>query len=554
MKNRWLVGSLVVVLLLTRTAWPQASGIGAKVDPLFAPWDRKDSPGCVVLVRQDGKVLHERAYGMANLELDVPLSLSSVFLLASVSKQFVVFAIMLLVQSGQVSLDDDIRKYVPEVPDFGPTITLRHLVHHTSGLREDLTLFNLAGWRSGDAITRDDFLRLVKNQKELNFPPGQQYLYCNTGYHLLALVVERVSKRPFATFAREEIFQPLGMKATVVRDNHRTLIPNLAAGYGPRPQSGFQLARVGHDPPGASNVHSTVGDLALWDQNFYDSKLGGKKLLDLMHVQGKLTTLKEIKYGGGLVIDTYRGLKTVSHTGSHGGYKTVILRFPEQRFSVIVLANVRDFNSMRMARKVADVCLDEHLERQPALPAEISLETKALQALAGEYRLGASFWTVKLEKDTLVVQVDGGEKKRLAPSAETEFFDREDQVRYRFVKTDNGMKLETSLGGQTTSGSRLRHAELSAEQLQAHAGIYMSRELGTFGSIQVRKGKLFLESLKGDASLQPLEGGEFLVRPVDAFFSSLTTRFTRDPAGQINGYLLSTERVRNLRYNKVIIE
>src|SRR5262245_53292465 len=164
------------LFLLASVAGAQTGEPGAEVDRLFAKWDHKDSAGCVVLVRQDGKTLHERAYGMANLELAVPLTASSVFLLASVSKQFVVFLIMLLAQGGRISLDDDVRKYVPELPDFGKTITIRHLIHHTSGLREDLTLFNLAGWRGEDAVTRDDFLRLVKNQKELNFEPGSKYL------------------------------------------------------------------------------------------------------------------------------------------------------------------------------------------------------------------------------------------------------------------------------------------------------------------------------------------------------------------------------------------
>src|SRR5436190_230757 len=172
MKWKRCVGGFIVCLLLSSaTALSQQRDNTAEVDRLFADWDRKDSPGCVVLVRQDGQAIHQRAYGMSNLELGVPLSLSSVFLLASVSKQFVVFLIMLLAQGGQLSLDDDVRKHVPEVPDFGKTITIRHLIHHTSGLREDLTSFNLAGWRSGDIITRDDFLRFVKNQKELNFPP-----------------------------------------------------------------------------------------------------------------------------------------------------------------------------------------------------------------------------------------------------------------------------------------------------------------------------------------------------------------------------------------------
>jgi CubicO group peptidase (beta-lactamase class C family) len=516
------------------------------------------------LVRQDGKTVYQRAFGMANLELGVPLALDSVFLLASVSKQFVVFLIMLLAQGGRLSLDDDVRKYVPEVHDYGKTVTIRHLINHTSGLREDLTCHNLAGWRSGDAITRDDFLRFVKNQKELNFEPGEQYLYCNTGYHLLAIIVERVVKEPMPAFAHDRIFRPLGMRATVVRDNHRKLIPNLAAPYAATFDSlenvdpaerfkltAFQLARVAHDPPGASNVHSTVGDLALWDQNFYDARIGDKKLLDAMQTKAKL---KDSKYAGGLMIDAYRGLKTVSHTGSHGGYKTVLLRFPDQRFSVIVLANQRDFVPIRMAKRVADIYLAERLQPQTT-PAEIELAGAALEAFTGEYRFDHSLWRVgQAKQGGLFVQVDGGEKKRLFASAPNEFFDRLDGMRYRFVTKQDDMILETDLETTKNSGKRLRVLEPPAQKLAELAGTYRSAELGSLGSLEVRDGKLILQMPKWEATLQFLENGDCLARPKDAFFALLAFHFTRNSEGAVTGYTLSTERVRNLRYVKAKVE
>jgi CubicO group peptidase (beta-lactamase class C family) len=558
MKLKWcIIGFAACLLLSTATVFGQEPEHAAQVDRLFSTWDRKDSPGCVVLVRQDGKTIYERAFGMANLELGVPLSLSSVFLLASVSKQFVVFLIMLLAQGGRLSVDDDIRKHVPEVPNFGKTITLRHLIHHTSGLREDLTCHNLAGWRSGDIITRDDFLCFVKNQKELNFEPGKQYLYCNTGYHLLALVVERITKQPMPEYARETIFRPLRMNATVVRVNHRTLIPGLVAPYSTRfdkfATAGFQIARVAHDPPGASNVHSNVGDLALWDQNFYDATIGDKKLLDAMQTKAKLNNGKEIKYAGGLSIDTYRGLKTVSHTGSHGGYKTVILRFPEQKFSVIILANVRDFVPIRIAKRIADIYLVDRLDPQNgyALP---KVADDVLATYKGEYRFGYSLWRVVQDKDGLFVQVDGGEKKRLHPSGKDEFLDREDRTLYRFLKKKDDMILESTAEKTTTTGKRMRVIEPAKEKLAELAGTYRSGELGSFGSLEVRDGKLILQMPKWEATLQFLDNGDCIARPKDAFFSMLALNFARNSEGVITGYNLSTDRVRNLRYAKVKVE
>lgn len=550
----------VVLLLFTSAALcAQPADKAAKVDELFAAWNRKDSPGCVVLVRQDGKTVHERAYGMANLELGVPLSLSSVFLLASVSKQFVVFLIMLLAQSGRLSLDDDVRKHIPEVPDFGKKITIRHLIHHTSGLREDLTSFNLAGWRSGDAITREDFLRFVSKQKELNFEPGAEYLYCNTGYHLLAMIVERTTKQPMAEHARETIFTPLGMKSTVVRDGHRKLIPNLAACYAPRGDtssrdtSNFLLARVAHDPPGASNVHSTVHDLARWDQNFYDATIGGKKLIDDMQVPGKLNSGKSIKYAGGLQVDTYRGLKTVSHTGFHGGYKTVLLRFPNERFSVIILANVRDFVPIRMAKRVADIYLADKMLAQP-VPAIIE-PAGDVTNLLGEYRVGQAIWRVAKDKDgKLFAQVDGGEKKRLYASPNREFFDRDDGMIYSFTIKKDAVVLETNLENTKQTGKLLKVVQPEAMKLSEYVGTFRSHELGAICTLELRGPRLYLVMPKGEALLQFLDGGECIARPRDAFFSMLAIQFTRNDGGAVTGFNLSTERVRNLRYAKVRIE
>jgi CubicO group peptidase (beta-lactamase class C family) len=560
MKNTLGVLAIVAFLGWTAThALAQPVSNAVRVDELFAPWNRKDSPGCVVLVRQDGKTLHERAYGMAHLELGVPLSLSSVFLLASVSKQFVVFLIMLLAQNGRLSLDDDVRKHVPELPDFGKKITIRQLIHHTSGLREDLTSFSLAGWRTGDAITRDDFLRFVKNQKGLNFEPGAEYLYCNTGYHLLAIIVERTTKQSMAEYASEQIFQPLGMKSTVVRDAHRKLIPNLAACYAPRGDlsskdtSDFLLARVAHDPPGASNVHSTVHDLALWDQNFYDATVGGRKLIDDMQIPAKLTSGKPSKYAGGLFVDRYRGLKTVSHTGFHGGYKTVILRFPEQRFSVIVLANVRDFVPIRMAKRIADIYLADKLEL--AKERSAAKEAGDVESLLGEYRFGQSLWRVARDaKGQPFVQVDGGEKKRLFLASDGEFFDREDGTTYRFTTKKGDIELETLAETTRQTGKRIRLIEPPVEKLAAYVGVYRSGELNTFSSIEKRGPRLYLVTPKSEALLQFLEGGECIARPRDAFFSMLTIQFTHDRDSAVTGYNISTERVRNLRFAKVKID
>jgi CubicO group peptidase (beta-lactamase class C family) len=274
------------------------------------------------------------------------------------------------VQGGRLLLDDDVRKHIPELQDFGHTITVRHLIHHTSGLREWHALREYAGLQQDDVATEQNFLRLVSRQQELNFPPGAEYSYCNTGYHLLGQIVKRVSGKSLRAFTEEEIFRPLGMNNTYFRDDYRLIIKNGAESYTPRSAKlgGFHRSFLVDGNSGATNLHTTALDLAKWDRNFYDPKVGGQKVIDAMHTKGKLTDGTEIKYAGGLVIDKYRGLKTVEHTGSRAGFRTVLLRFPEERFSVIILANRSDFQTAAVARQIADIYLEDKL--MPVTKAE----------------------------------------------------------------------------------------------------------------------------------------------------------------------------------------
>jgi CubicO group peptidase (beta-lactamase class C family) len=331
----------------------------AKVDQLLKKWDRSDAPGCVVAVLKDGNRVYQYSGGAADVEFGVPLTLTTLFLVASVSKQFTAYAIMLLVFGGRLSLDDDVRKHLPELPDYGKTITVRHLIHHTSGVREYFPLLNFAGWRTDDVVTEKDLFDLVCRQKGLNFEPGAEYSYCNTGYFLLGMIVKRVSGQSLKEFTTKEIFKPLGMNNTVVRDDYRQVIRNASESYSPN-GGGFNRVFLPHGLAGATNLFTTAEDLAIWDRNFYDPKIGGKSIIDAMHLKGKLTSGEEINYAAGLRIDKYRGLKTVEHTGAHGGFRTVITRFPEQHFTVIVLSNRSDFLTSNLARQIADIYLDNN--------------------------------------------------------------------------------------------------------------------------------------------------------------------------------------------------
>jgi CubicO group peptidase (beta-lactamase class C family) len=330
----------------------------AAVDEIFADLTRTGSPGCAVGVYRDGKIIYSRGYGLANLEQSVPITPQSVFDIGSTSKQFTAASILLLEKHGKLRLDDDIRKYIPELSDYGQKITILHLLNHTSGLRDYLTLMDLAGVNTDSVTTDEDALQIIARQKALNFPPGSDMLYSNTGFFLLSTVVKRVSGKTLREFAAENIFAPLAMVHTVFRDDHTGLVANRSMAYEPdEKRGGYSLAVSYFEQTGDGAVHTSVEDLLKWDENFYSAQVGGKELLAELQEPGKLNSGKVLDYAKGLHIGEYRGLRTVSHGGAWGGYRAELLRFPEQHFSVACLCNLGIAAPWKRSQQVAEVYL-----------------------------------------------------------------------------------------------------------------------------------------------------------------------------------------------------
>lgn len=326
------------------------------IDAVFARWAAPASPGCAVGVFEKGAITFAKGYGSASLEHGVPITPETVFYAGSVSKQFTAMAAALAIKQGKLAYEDSIRKYLPELPAYADAIKVRHLLHHTSGLRDYNTLLSIAGKRDEDAWDNRVVLQITARQKALNFEPGAEYLYSNTGYTLLATLVERATGVKFAEYADQQIFKPLGMTVTHFHTDARRLVPNRALGYGGR-NGQWTLDTPVNERAGAGGLYTNIPDLQKWDENFYSGKVGGPDVLKQLQTPGVLNDGKRLPYAWGLQIGEYEGQGVVEHSGSLGGYRAHIFRVPSAHTSIALLCNTSTATTSTLVRQVADAVL-----------------------------------------------------------------------------------------------------------------------------------------------------------------------------------------------------
>jgi len=533
---------------------------GEQIDRIFAAYGNPDSPGCAVVVLHHGHVIHRRGYGRAHLEWDAPVTPSTVFHVASVSKQFTALAVALLAEQGKLSLDDDVRTYVPELPDYGPVITLRHLLQHTSGLRDVWQLGGFAGWRPGDLVTDRDVLDLAVRQKALDFKPGDRHVYGNTGYTLAAVVVRRVSGQSLRAFTDAHVFKPLGMKDTHFHDDHAEVVKNRASAYSLR--AGRPAVAVpAFDAVGSTGLFTTADDLALWDQNFYDRRVGGKSALDRLLTPGKLNSGEPVRYGHdlgyglGLVIGRYRGLKAVGHGGADRGYRAEYLRFPEQRFAVIILGNLETLQPYFLARQVADVCLAGEFREGPARGAKradaaaapVAVSERELAAWAGTYwnpDTGAT-WKFSVKDGKLRIGL-----RELTALAADRFAIGDLPIELVFTPAREGAPRKlTWVDVSSEVYEAVPELTLTAAQLDEYVGTYRSDELNTAFTLTVRGGELVVRGARDDyGPLRPVVVDGFSLRPPQ--LPMAVVRFTRNGRKELTGFTLRTERCKDIRFVK----
>jgi CubicO group peptidase (beta-lactamase class C family) len=525
----------------------------ARIDDIFKPWNRLDTPGAAVAVIKDGKFAYQKGYGSANLEYDVPIASDTIFHVASVSKQFTAMALVLLEQEGKLSLDDDIRIYLTELPDYGHKIAIRNLLQHTSGIRDQWETLSLAGWRMDDVITQKQILRMLFHQKELNFVPGTRHLYSNGGYTLAAEIVARVSGKPFPQFCDERIFRPLGMTRTHFHDDHRRIVRDRAYSYETTGE-GFRASRLNYANAGATSLFTTAPDLVKWLDNFRDPKVGGPKAIARLQETAVLANGEKIDYALGLAVSKYRGLRTISHGGSDAGYRSYVAWFPDQQLGVAVVSNLASFNTGGIANRVAEVYLEKAMASQPEKPKRttrqyIALAPEALAQYAGAYRLeGIGLITIRLQDGKLLGAPQGQMAAELKPMAVAKFYVQQLDGEVEFTPQTGGkMRIKVTGGGMNTEGERVTVEPFDSKDLAQYPGAYWSGELETQYTIVLKDSKLVADHAHhGEIALTPVakdqfRGGAFFMQQVD---------FVRDGSGRVTAMTVGGGRVTAVRFTR----
>ncbi len=548
--------ALLVALVGCETKTPEIDDRSKEVDRIFSDWDSIDTPGLAVSVVDRGRVVHTRGYGAANLEYDVPISPTTVFHVASISKQFTAMAIALLDRSGKLSLDDAAGKHLPELPDFGEQITLRQMVHHISGLRDQWQLLAIAGWRLDDVITRDQILKVVSRQKELNFAPGEKYLYCNTGFTLLAETVSRVTGQSFREWTASNIFGPLGMTNTHFHDDHETIVKNRAYSYSGNDRDGYRKSVLSYANVGATSLFTTAEDMVRWASNFEDPRVGDADLLSRMTSRAVLSSGKEIDYGMGLAIGSYRGLPTYGHGGADAGFRSYFLRFPKQDFSVALLSNLASMDTRALAYKVADLYLNDQMAPRsavnPTARKKFELPFKLIGEYKGDYLLSDGRLLQLLSNDgKLFAKSMGQPAREVFAEDENRLYLKDAPVDFTVHRGDRGQvsHLEVVLSGRDSERApRVLRVTPSPELFDEYEGLYESRELETFYRLVSDGNQLrAVHQRHPDIQLSPGVSDQFFGNTW--FFGQL--KFDRNLNGQIAGFRLSGGRIRNLRFHRI---
>ncbi len=542
-------------------AEPIASEGPARVDQLMAAYDNLDTPGGVVAVVRDGDVIFARAYGMADLSHHIPFEIDTRTNIGSTTKQFTAFGICLLAERAELSLDDDIRIHIPELPDHGKIVTIRNLLTPTSGYREFLNFFALSGRQlgEGDFIARDEIVEMLKRQPELQNEPGGEWNYNNSGYVLATIVIENVGGKPFGEWMDENVFTPLGMDDTFVQAHRSNVIDRKARGYVPAEDAGYREGTDLGGAMGAGGIYTTVGDLALWIDNLHTQELGGTSAIDQMTTRFVLNSGDPTGYGLGLFLDEQRGLERIQHGGADTAHRSMIMYFPTINAGVITQSNNASFDGT-IANKVAEAFFADEMEPVKEEPeGEVtdefdlaSYDPESFDALAGRYELeevAGFIITFTREDDKIYAQATGQPKFEVTPTSKTSFKFTVVEASIQFHVDDDGTCSSLTLhqnGEHKANRVEEEPWAPSEDQLASYAGRYFSEELETFYELIIEDDKLVIHHRRFEVTLDA--GEEHLFR---GGFPVAELTFLPDENGHLSAFTVSNGRTRGVRFERV---
>jgi len=549
-----LTAALLITLTATAHAQNLPDSLVKKINSLFKQWDKPGSPGCAIGIVRNDSLIFAKGYGLANLEYGVHNTPKTLFHMASVSKQFTAYSIVLLAKQGKLNLDDDIRKYLPWFPNLGVTITIRNLLNHTSGVRDQWQLLATAGTRLDDVITQEQIVKILGKQQALNFKPGEKFMYSNSGFTLLAEIVKEVSGKSLRQFTDSVIFKPLGMTATHIHDDYTEIEPGRSYSYDRKDSAHYSNAILNYSVAGATSLFSTVEDLAKWEMNFYQYKVGNKQDIETLTTKGHLNDGIVNDYAMGISNDIYKGNKRYSHDGADAGYRTNVSIFPDLKMGFIVLSNLGDINVGGKANELADLFVKD----KSASASKATRKLKAgkapaedlpfLKKLPGDYITPeGTTLSLELKNDSLFYRVGADAYLLVKDSVLTYCMFYAPEVKFKFSADNNNAFIVTTPGDKLNFSRYTKTVNKDDRALRPYTGTYYCPELDCNYRIVLNDHQLYLTNAKYDDQKLTFAGSNDLLD--DNWWMNHLV-ITRNSKNEVTGFEVNSGRVMHLKFVK----
>jgi CubicO group peptidase (beta-lactamase class C family) len=545
------------IVLIAGQSYSQAlpDSIKQKIDQLFSRWDSKYSPGCTIGIIQGDSLIYAKGYGMANLEYSIPNAPETIYHMASVSKEFTGYAIVLLARQGRLSLDDDIRKYLTWFPDMKEKITIRHLLNHTSGIRDQWQLLAVSGTRLDDVITQEHIVKLLSRQKDLNFKPGERYLYCNSGYTMCAEIVKAVTGKTLRQFTDSAIFKPLGMSQTHFHDDYTEIVPNRSYSYS-RKGLGFSNSVLSYSNAGATSLFTNINDLSKWVKNYYHTVAGDQKDIKALTQKGILNNGRENDYALGIIFNKYKGWRQFSHGGADAGYRTYLAVFPDLKMGFLVFSNLADFNTAERAYAMADLFIKDSSSKAFPLASLIDSSRAVLRDTSHWKKISGSYITDEgmmarfdLREGRLIYIFNNNFRLIGAGTKDTLVDLGEPTRKFRMRIEGRDTLVDVFAPGQNYLFKKYLPArKYTDEELEKYTGTYYSDELDCSYSIILKDHQLYLTHPKYNDARLTLNGDDQMACGLWWMNNMIVQRSGKN---EVTGFEVNNGRVLHLKFRKI---